>query len=247
MTLRALIVDDEEPARSRLRALLLELPGVEVVGEAPDGMQALARCEELRPDVVYLDVRMPGMSGLELAHHLARLDAPPAVIFTTAHDEHAMEAFEAQAVGYLLKPVRSEKLAAATGRASRLSTRQLHAMVPVAPRTHLALRQRDGIRLLRVEEVISLVADQKYITVRHAAGEDLIEDSLRQLETELGALFIRIHRNTLVNRSFVETMERGAEGQYLLRLRGVAEPLGVSRRLVTEVKDALERPCKMPG
>ncbi|MGC4029092.1 MAG: LytTR family DNA-binding domain-containing protein [Steroidobacteraceae bacterium] len=238
---RALIVDDEAPARARLAALLTELQQVEVVGEAADAAQALARCEELHPDVVYLDVRMPGMSGLELARHLMGLDAPPAVIFTTAYDEHALEAFETHALGYLLKPVRKEKLAAATGRAVRLGARQLEALAPAAPRTHLALRQRDGMRLLRVEEVICLVADQKYVTVRHPGGDDLIEDSLRQLETELGAGFIRIHRNTLVNRACVAALERNAEGQYLLRLRGIAEPLAVSRRLAAEVKEALER------
>ncbi len=238
--LKAIVVDDEAPARSRLKALLAELGQVEVAAEAADAAQALTRCVELRPDVVYLDVRMPGMSGLELARHLMGLDAPPAVIFTTAHDEHALEAFETQAVGYLLKPLRKEKLAAATERASRLNPRQMQAMTSVAPRTHLSLRQRDGVRLLRVEQIICLVADQKYVTVRHLDGENLIEDSLRQLEQELGAGFVRIHRNTLVNRAFVESLERGDEGQYLLRLRGTPKPLSVSRRLAAEVKDALD-------
>ncbi len=235
--LRALVVDDEAPARVRLMALLRELDQVEVVGEARDAAEALRQLNQLEPELLYLDVRMPGMSGLELARHLAGLADPPAVIFTTAHDEHAMEAFEAEAVGYLLKPVRKEKLAAATERAQRLTTRQLDAVA--APRTHLAVRARDGVRLLRVEDIICLLAEQKYTTVRHTGGEDLIEDSLRTLEDELGAHFLRVHRSALVNREFIEAVERSDDGTHLIRLRGIAEPLPVSRRLAGELKARL--------
>lgn len=237
--MKALIVDDEPLARERLAAMLAELGQVEVVGEARNAAEALQRIEELAPDVLYLDVRMPGVSGLELARHLITLPDPPAVIFTTAYDQHAMAAFEAEAVAYLLKPVRREKLAAATERAQRLSARQAEAVAGPAPRTHLAVRQREGIRLLRIEEVICLLADQKYTTVRHAGGEDLIEDSLRQLETEFADRFLRIHRAALVNRDFIESVERNAEGQHLVRLRGMTEPLPVSRRHATDLKAKL--------
>ncbi len=239
MSLRALVVDDEQPARDRLSALLRELGQVEVVGEARNATEALQKVEELEPDLLYLDVRMPGMSGLELARHLGSLDEPPAIIFITAHDEHAMDAFEAEAVGYLLKPVRKEKLAAATERAQRLTQRQLGSVAGQAPRTHLAVRQRDGIKLLRLEDVIRLVAEQKYTTVHHTGGEDLIDDSLRTLEAEFGERFVRIHRSALVNRSFIEAVERDAEGHHLIRLRGVSEPMQVSRRLVAELKTRL--------
>ncbi len=239
MSLRALVVDDEQPARDRLTALLRELGQVEVVGEARNATEALQKIEELAPDLLYLDVRMPGMSGLELARHLGNLDDPPAIIFITAHDEHAMEAFEAEAVGYLLKPVRKEKLAAATERAQRLTLRQLGSVAGQAPRTHLAVRQRDGIKLLRLEDVIRLVAEQKYTTVHHTGGEDLIDDSLRALEAEFGERFVRIHRSALVNRSFIEAVERNAEGHHLIRLRGLSEPMQVSRRLVAELKTRL--------
>jgi two-component system, LytTR family, response regulator AlgR len=239
LSLRALIVDDEQPARARLAALLRELNQVELVGEARSATEALAHIGTLEPDVLYLDVRMPGMSGLELARHLGTLDEPPAIIFTTAHDEHAMAAFEAEAVAYLLKPIRKEKLAAATERAQRLTLRQLGAMAAPAPRTHLAVRQRDGIRLLRLDDVISLIAEQKYTTVRHTQGEDLIDDSLRTLEAEFGDRFLRIHRGALVNRDFIEAVERTSEGQHLLRLRGIAEPLTVSRRHVGDLKTRL--------
>jgi two-component system response regulator AlgR len=239
MTLRALVVDDEQPARDRLVSLLRELGQVEVVGEARNAAEALRRIEELDPDLLYLDVRMPGMSGLELARHLGTLDEPPAIIFTTAHDEHAMDAFEAEAVGYLLKPIRKEKLSAATERAQRLTLQQLGSMAGQAPRTHLSVRQRDGIKLLRLDEVISLVAEQKYTTVHHTGGEDLIDDSLRTLEAEFGDRFVRIHRSALVNRSFIEAVERAADGHHLIRLRGVSEPMQVSRRLVAELKTRL--------
>jgi two-component system, LytTR family, response regulator AlgR len=239
MNLRALVVDDEQPARARLAALLRELEQVDVVGEARNAAEALQRIDELKPDLLYLDVRMPGMSGLELARHLGSLDDPPAIIFTTAYDEHAMEAFEAEAVGYLLKPVRKEKLAAATARAQRLTQRQLGSVAGVAPRTHLSVKQREGIRLLRLEDVICLLAEQKYTTVRHTGGEDLIEDSLRALETEFGDRFLRIHRGALVNRDYIEAVERDAEGRHLIRLRGTSEPMQVSRRLVSELKTRL--------
>jgi two-component system, LytTR family, response regulator AlgR len=236
--LRALVVDDEPPARARLGALLRELDQVEVVGEARDAAEALRQLVLLAPELLYLDVNMPGMSGLELARHLARLDDPPAIIFTTAHDEHAMEAFEAEAVGYLLKPIRKEKLAAATERAQKLSASQLETIgAPV--RTHLAVRARDGIRLLRVEDVICLLAQDKYTTVRHTGGEDLIEDSLRTLEAELGERFLRAHRGALVNRDFIESVERSADGAHSIRLRGIADALPVSRRLAGDLKAKL--------
>jgi two-component system, LytTR family, response regulator AlgR len=239
MILRALVVDDEPPARARLTALLQELGQVEVIGEARNATEALQCIDDLAPDLIYLDVRMPGMSGLELARHLGSLDEPPAIIFTTAHDEHAMEAFEAEAVGYLLKPVRKEKLAAATARAQRLTQQQLGGVAAVAPRTHLSVRVRDGIRLLKLEDVICLLAEQKYTTVKHTGGEDLIDDTLRALEAEFGDRFLRIHRSALVNREFIEAVERDAEGRHLIRLRGISEPMQVSRRLVTELKTRL--------
>jgi len=240
--LRALVVDDEAPARARLASLLNELGQVEVVGDARSAMEALQLLKELEPDVLYLDVRMPGMSGLELARHLGTLEDPPAIIFTTAHDEHAMAAFEAEAVGYLLKPVRREKLAAATDRARQLSRGQLGAIGAAATRTHLAVRHRDGLRLLRLEDVVCLIAEQKYTTVRHTGGEDLIDDSLRTLEAEFGDRFVRIHRSALVNRDFIEAIERTADGQHQIRLRGREERMVVSRRMASELRTRFELP-----
>ena len=238
--LRVLVVDDEPPARERLRSLLAEIEAVEVVGEATNGHQALDFTHELSPDVVLIDVRMPGMDGLEAARHLNVLEQPPAVIFTTAFDEYAVEAFQAHAVGYLLKPVRKEQLSASLARAGRLTRAQLQSLAAgsgASKRSHIAARHRDGLKLIRLEEVHYFLADQKYTTVRHTRGEDLIEDSLRLLESEFPAEFVRIHRNALVAVRHLERIERRADGQYLVYLRGVEAPLPVSRRMAGELKE----------
>jgi two-component system response regulator AlgR len=238
LRLKVLIVDDEPPARERLRGLLTEIGDVDVIGEAANGAEALSCVHDLAPDVVLLDVRMPGMDGLEAARHLNVLEEPPAVIFTTAYDQYAVEAFEAHAVGYLLKPVRKEQLAAALTRAGRLTRAQLQTLAAAGTRrSHLAARRHDGLRLIPLEEVQYFLADQKYTTVRHLGGEDLIEDSLRLLESEFGASFVRIHRNALVGVKYLERIERTAEGQYFVRLRGCEAPLQVSRRMAGELKE----------
>ena len=242
MALKVLIVDDEPPARERLRSLLAEIGDVEVVGEAVTGEQGVRSAVELSPDVVLLDVRMPGMDGIEAARHLNVLTEPPAIIFATAYDEYAINAFDAQAVGYLLKPIRKEKLAAALLQASRLTRPQLQKLASSGSserRAHIAARHRDGLRLIPVEEVQFFLADQKYTTVRHLKGEDLIEDSLRTLEDELGAAFVRIHRNALVSVRFLERIERNAEGQYFVHLRGCDARLQVSRRMAGELRERL--------
>jgi two-component system response regulator AlgR len=240
---RVLLVDDEAPARARLRRLLGEHSGVQVVGEAANGADALHRVGELRPDVVLLDVRMPGMSGLEVARHLADFEQPPAVVFTTAYDAYAVEAFEAQALGYLLKPIRAEKLAAALARAARLArplALRLAGDDPAGPaRTHIAARLGEQLRLIPVHEVYYFLADQKYTTVRHRGGSELIEDPLRALEEEFGERFVRVHRNALVNVHMLAAIERDEEGQYRVLLREIDERLGVSRRLAGELRERL--------
>jgi two-component system, LytTR family, response regulator AlgR len=235
---RVLIVDDEAPARERLRSLLIELDQVDVIGEAVTGEEAVQRAAELAPDVVLLDVRMPGIDGIEAAKHMNVLEQPPAIIFTTAFDEYAMKAFDAQAVGYLLKPIRKEKLAAALTHASRLSRPQLQKIAdPAQIRSHIAVRHREGLRLIPLGEVQFFFAEQKYTTVRHLKGEDLIEDSLRSLEDEFGSGFVRIHRNALVSVRYLEGIERTGDGQYFVRLRGCEAPLQVSRRMASELRE----------
>ena len=238
--LKVLIVDDEPPARERLRSLLVEIADAEVVGEAVNGPQSLVRAHELGPDVVLLDVRMPGMDGIEVAQHLNALAEPPAVIFTTAFDEYAVNAFDAHAVGYLLKPIRKEKLEAALARAGRLTRPQLQRIAAANTekrRTHIAARRREGLRLIPIDDVQFFFAEQKYTTVRHVNGEDLIEDSLRALEEEFEAAFVRVHRNALVSVRYLERIERNAAGQYFVRLRGCDAPLQVSRRMAGELRE----------
>jgi two-component system response regulator AlgR len=227
--LRVLIVDDEAPARERLRSLLDEIGNLDIAGEAANGEQAIRLAVDLSPDVVLLDVRMPGIDGIEAARQLNSLVEPPAVIFTTAYDEYAINAFEAQAVGYLL---------AQAGRLTRPQLQRIAATTDAPPRrTHIAARHREGLRLIPLEEIQFFFAEQKYTTVRHLKGEDLIEDSLRSLEEEFGPAFVRIHRNALVSVRYLEGIERNADGQYFVKLRGCAAPLQVSRRMAGELKE----------
>jgi two-component system, LytTR family, response regulator AlgR len=240
---RVLIVDDEAPARERLQRLLGELPDCEVVGVAGHGEQAVRLAGELRPDVLLLDVRMPGMNGLEVARHVAVLPEPPAVVFTTAYDAYAVEAFEAQAIGYLLKPVRAEKLAAALQRAGRLAAARLARIAaddPArVPRTHVAARLGEQVRLIPLPDIYYFAADQKYTTVRHKGGSDLIEDPLRALAEEFAARFVRVHRNALVNAQCIAAIERDDVGQYYVAVRDLNERLAVSRRLAGELRERL--------
>jgi two-component system response regulator AlgR len=241
MSLRVLIVDDEPPARERLRAMLGETGEFETAGEAGNGVEALELVDRLAPDILLLDVRMPGIDGLEVARQLATLPEPPAVIFTTAFDEYAMQAFESEATAYLLKPIRAEKLRAALAKAARLTRPQLRQVATAAHqdprRTHIGVRGRDGLKLIPVEEIFCFQADQKYTTVRHVKGAELIEDSLKTLEEEFAQSFVRIHRNALVNTKYLERIARDASGQHFVHLRGFPEPLELSRRMAGDLKD----------
>jgi two-component system response regulator AlgR len=232
--IRVLVVDDEPPARLRLARMLSELPEVTLVGEAANGVDAIAACATLAPDVVLLDIRMPGMDGVEAARHLSALDQPPAVVFVTAHDEYALEAFEAQALGYLLKPVRKEKLARAIQRAARVAAPQLQRLAEQARlgqrRQQICARLGDQLRLIAVEDIYYFAAGQKYVTVRHRGGSDLIDESLRALAAEFGPDFVRIHRNSLVALRHVAAVERTPDGQYVVRMKDGGETLPVSRR-----------------
>lgn len=235
-----LVVDDEDLARDRLLRIVERLKvrqsGLAVVGEASNGLEAVRQCQSLLPDVVLLDIRMPGMDGLEAARHIAQMETPPAVIFCTAFEEHAIAAFDAQAVGYLLKPVREHDLEDALARASRANRAQLAALLGEEDtngrRSHISARTRRGIELVPVEEIRYFQADQKYVTVRWPEGELLIDDPLRQLETEFGERFVRIHRNALVAVRFLESLERDGQGHYRVHMRGI----DVSRRHVAGLR-----------
>lgn len=237
---KLLIVDDELPARQRLERLLEEIPEWEVAGSCGTGAEALELVQRLDPAAVLLDIRMPGMSGIEAARHLAAMAVPPAVVFTTAYDHYAMEAFDAQAVGYLLKPVRVERLRQALTQAERLSAAKLRRVATSdqhnLPRRNIAARLGDQIRLIPVNDIVLFRADKKYVSVIHRNGEDLIDESLRDLAEEYFEAFIRVHRSVLVNCAYIASLGKGADGSYLIQLRHYAESLAVSRREVGAVK-----------
>ncbi len=241
--MKVLVVDDEAPARSRLRALLEESPPWQVVGEAADGVDALRQANDLDPDVVLLDIRMPGMDGLEAARHLAGLEHPPAVIFTTAFDRHALEAFEAAAVDYLLKPIRKARLQQALERARRPNRAQLNGLSggTHTARTHICASNRGGLQLVPIEDVIYFLADQKYVSVRHAGGELLIEESLKSLEEEFGERFVRVHRNALVAAERLAGIDKTPQGGQVARLRGTEETVEISRRHAPELRRRLRQ------
>ena len=235
--LKLVIADDEPLARERLRMLLADQAGVEVVAEAGDGQQVLDACATLHPHAVLLDIAMPGLDGLETARRLAGLVPPTAVVFCTAYDEHALSAFEAAALDYLVKPVRPERLAAALER-----VRSFHAGHPLpeeARRTQLCARLRGSLRVIPIDEVHYLQAEEKYVVVHHARGEDLIEEPLKALEEEFGDRFVRIHRNCLVARQELVELRRGADGHVQAVLRSGGVPLEVSRRCVPHLKQTL--------
>jgi two-component system response regulator AlgR len=243
MTLKVFIVDDEAPARERLKALLgdiaAEVP-TSLVGEARHGVEALERIPSSEAQLVLLDIKMPGMGGLEVARHLAALERAPRIVFVTAHERHAVEAFELNALDYLLKPVRAERLAAALRKASVPESEKL-AKATDAPREYLSVLERNRIVLVPVRDILFLRAEQKYVTVRTRASEHLIEEPLVALEREFAAKLVRIHRNCLVARTAIRGFERTAgeedEAHWLVVLDGVEERLPVSRRQWPLVRD----------
>ena len=252
--MKILIVDDEKLARDRLARLVEKTGEHSVVGEAGDGSSAIAQVEKLLPDVVLLDIRMPGMDGLETARHLMKLENPPAIIFCTAYGEHALEAFQTHAVGYLLKPVKIEQLQAALASAERLNRAQLQKIslvshdadtphektVRTVARQHISARTRNGLVLVPITEVRCFVADHKYVTVYHTKGELLVDDALKDLEDEFSDRFVRVHRNALISLPHVQGMEKVPPGHYCIRLQGTTAKPIISRRNVTELRNQLK-------
>lgn len=246
--MKVLICDDEALARERLARFLRDVEGYHVVGEAENGQDALHKARELEPDIVLLDLRMPVMDGLACAEQLATFRTPPAVIFCTAFEEHALAAFQVQAVGYLLKPVRKEQLMDSLGKARLVNRLQLASIreqtdesTRPASRSHITAKTHKGIELIPLDDVRYFLADQKYVTVRHGKGEVLIDETLKDLETEFGERFIRIHRNALLALSFLDGLELVAPGQYQVRIKGIEERLMVSRRHLPELRDTMQK------
>jgi len=245
LPLTVFIVDDEPPARNRLKDLLadcsVQFP-LQVVGEAGNGREALDKLAEIPAEVVLMDIRMPQMDGIELARHLNKLEQPPVIIFTTAYDAYAIQAFEQHAIDYLLKPIRLGRLFDALSRARDavpIRTEVLKELTP-EPRSNLSTHERGRVLLIPIEQVLYLRAELKYVTVRTVEREYLIEESLTALEKEYASRFVRIHRNCLVARNAIAGFEKGGEegeSGWLMKLKGLDEKLPISRRQLTIVKE----------
>lgn len=234
-----LIVDDEKLGRHLLAQLLEELgPPYTCVAQAASGEEALERCATMAVDLVLMDIRMPGMGGLEAAARLARHDPPPAVVFVTAYEEHALEAFDRNAVDYLLKPVRRERLEAALTRAQALSRVQLQTLDELqgGSSSYVYSNYRGGVLRIPVNEIYFFRAEQKYVMARHPGGEALLEESLKTLEQQIGDGFLRIHRNALAAKQYLTGLERRPDGHCQICFKGIDDRLEVSRRHLPDIR-----------
>ncbi|MCP3673186.1 MAG: response regulator transcription factor [Gammaproteobacteria bacterium] len=242
--MKILIVDDEPLARQRLRYLLKELPNCEVVGEAVNGRDALEKTEKLTPDLLLMDIRMPGMDGLEAARHLDLMENPPAIIFTTAFNEYALEAFDVHAIGYLVKPVRAEKLQKTINSASRSVLSKLSEIDKNDPagniRKYISARVKGSIVLVPVKDIYYFHAEHKYVMVRHKEGELLLDESLNSLEGEFSETFLRIHRNALVAKGHLGGFSKNQQGHWHVSFRGIEQSLEVSRRHTAQVRKVVK-------
>ena len=241
--LNILIADDEKPARNRLRDLLADIENVALVAEAKNGKEAIDLALQTKPDLLLLDIRMPLMDGIEAAQHAQKLEPKPHIIFTTAFDAYAIKAFDLNAIDYLLKPIRLERLQAAINKAHALQPKQIAALKPLQKaRTHLSIHERGRVLLVPIETIIYLRAELKYITVRTAEREYLIEESLTNLEAEFAERFIRLHRNCLVTPLFIIGYEKRKneddEQQWVAILKGIPETIAISRRQQHLVRQA---------
>lgn len=247
--MNVLIVDDEPLARERLSRMVGELEGYSVLEpSATSGEEALSLIDSLKPDIVLLDVRMPGLDGLQVAGKLCERETPPALVFCAAPDEFALEAFNGSGVGHLAKPVRPELLLEALKKAGKPTRVQLAALTrPAAesgtgPRSHISARTRKGIELIPLAQVVYFIADHKYVTLRHEHGEVLLDEPLKALEDEFGERFVRIHRNALVARERIERLQRTPLGHFQLYLKGLnGDALIVSRRHVAGVRKMMQQ------
>ena len=240
-----LICDDEPLAVERLSRLVSQL-GHHVIATAQHGQEALELAELYMPDVVLLDIQMPEMDGLECARHLSQLEPMPAVIFCTAYDEHALQAIQSQAKGYLLKPIAKEDLETVLASLTKLTQAQMtnlekkELMEEKVQRQQIAAKTYRGLELIPLENIYYFLADQKYVTVRHKHGSVLIDETLKDLEQEFSDKFIRIHRNALISLDYLDGLEMVASGQYQVRCRELDEKLAVSRRHLPSLRERMQ-------
>ena len=240
--MNVLIVDDEQLARQRLRHMLSGM-GEQVVGEAASGEQALKQTMNSSPDVVLMDIRMPGMDGLEAAGYINQMENPPAIIFTTAYSDHALEAFKTHAIDYLLKPIKQERLANAISAAKRLTRAQIERLRTADEgdvRSKICVKSRGSLELVPVDDIIYFKADQKYVTLKTDDHEYLIEESLKALEQEFNHRFVRIHRNALVSESHIAGLSKNDDGHQCIVLNYTDDILEISRRHLPSIRKKLK-------
>jgi len=241
--MRVLIVDDEKPARDRLIRMVGNLPDFEVAGQATNGNDALQQADDTEADIVLMDIRMPGLDGIQAARHLSELPQPPAVIFTTAFADHALEAFETHAVDYLLKPVKKDRLQTALEAAKKPTRAQAEqkndVLSTIEARQHICARVRGSLVLVKLSEIYFFHAEQKYVTVRYRDGEVLIEDPLKSLEREFSEQFVRIHRNALINLRYLAGMRAQDDGQHV-RFNEIDDTLEISRRHLPAIRKIIK-------
>jgi len=231
-----MLVDDEAPARERLERLLKELPDWRLCGSFGDPQALISACRKGSPEVVLLDVEMPGCGGIELARQLSQLAKPPAIVFVTAYEQYALDAFGVEALDYLVKPVGRQRLAQALERVVRFKPDSDDG------RGAPALVSRVGDRTMRIpiEQIRILHADEKYTSVHYLGGEVLIEDSLVRLEQRYPGVFVRVHRNALVARRAMRALFRDGEGRDRVEVEGSDRCPEVSRRCLAAVRRVLK-------
>lgn len=243
--MRIVVCDDEPLARERLARIVQE-SGHQVVAQATTGAEAIVAVKTQQPDIILLDIRMPEMDGVRCAQALNELEHPPAIIFVTAYDHYAIAALKANAIGYLLKPANKDELLEALNKAKNLNAAQLNEIRkledPTARpiREHIAARTHRGVELIKLTDIYYFTADQKYVKVRHKDGIVLIDEALKELEQEFEDRLFRVHRNAIINLSFLDYLETLDAGQYQVRFKGIDETLAVSRRHLPALRDRIQ-------
>ncbi|MGP4951745.1 LytR/AlgR family response regulator transcription factor [Psychrobacter sp. T6-1] len=243
--MRIVVCDDEPLARERLVRIVQE-SGHKVVAQATTGMEAITAVKSHQPDIILLDIRMPEMDGVRCAHELNKLEHPPAIIFVTAYDHYAIAALRANAIGYLLKPANKDELLEALSKAKSLNAAQLNEIRkledPTARpiREHISARTHRGVELIKLKDIYYCTADQKYVKVRHKDGIVLIDETLKELEQEFDDRLFRVHRNAIINLSYLDFLETVDAGQYQVRFKGIDETLAVSRRHLPALREKIQ-------
>lgn len=243
--MRIVVCDNEPLSRERL-VRIVQQSGHEVVVQAMTGQEAIVAVKDQQPDIILLDIRMPEMDGVRCAQELNKLEHPPAIIFVTAYDHYAIAALKANAIGYLLKPANKDELLEALSKAKKLNAAQLNEIRKLEESTaqpvreHIAARTHRGVELVKLTDIYYFTADQKYVKVRHKDGIILIDETLKELEQEFGDRLFRVHRNAIINLSFLDYLEALDAGQYQVRFKGIDETLAVSRRHLPMLRDKIQ-------